>query len=208
MSEEDTIVRHPLKDDETVRIEIDSQRKMLSITSSKEDKRTSDVIVENNKEVLLQLWREARTVINHFDQLMDNLRMRALTIFGTVTSIAVVAHYWLHDNLFFGFRISALIECIILFLLILIFIQNVCYHKWLYKSVNIALNIENQLYRMGFKLDIDKLFITSSLTGLREPRKTGFWRSMVRSKLARLDVIIYLAVAIPTVVLTYIFLIT
>jgi hypothetical protein len=200
------IQRNPFKDDETIKIEVDPQRKMLIVTSDEENKGLSGVSMQESNQVLIHLWKEARTVINHFDKMMDELRVRTLTIFGTVTSIAIATYYWLPSVMWHGFKIPALIEFIFILVLIPISIQNGLYHYWLYKSINVALNIEQYLYNgLNKKFDKDEIFITSSLTGLPEPRTSGFWSSMLRSKLAWLDFFICLIISGLSVALIYIF---
>jgi len=164
---------------------------------------------QENNELLIHLWKEARIVINHFDRMMDDLRVRTLTIFGTVTSISAAVHYSFHEIQLYGLRISALIEIVFIVLLSPICIQNVFYHHWLYKAINLALNIEDYLYdSLQERFSKDKIFITSSLTGLLEPRALGFWSSMLRSRLAWLDFFVYMLILVISVVLCYIFLVT
>ncbi|MHA1874147.1 MAG: hypothetical protein ACTSVB_08535 [Candidatus Heimdallarchaeaceae archaeon] len=143
--------------------------------------------------------------------MLDGVRVRTFTLFGTITSIAAALHYWAPDiyvpllcNLFI-IRLSALVELTTFFVIIACLIQNRLYHYWLFKAINISLYYEKlilqKLEERGLKLET---ILTRALTGLEE-RNGSYWKAMKRSKLFWTEIAIFFFMSVASIVLFYAF---
>ena len=156
-------------------------------------------------ETLIDLWKETRTIINHLDKMMDGVRVRVFTLFGTITSVAAALYFWAPNVFIANIRLSALVELIIILVLIPSIIQNRLYHFWLFKAINTSLRLENLIYpqieKKGQKMQI---MVTHSLTGLEE--RTGcYWQAMTRSWLFLVEMSIFGFMILACVALFYLF---
>jgi len=156
-------------------------------------------------ETLIDLWKETRTIINHLDKMMDGVRVRVFTLFGTITSVAAALYFWAPNVFIANMRLSALVELIMILVLIPSIIQNRLYHFWLFKAINTSLRLENLIYpqieKKGQKMQI---MVTHSLTGLEE--RTGcYWQAMGRSWLFLVEMSIFGFMILACVALFYVF---
>lgn len=96
-----------------------------------------------NAEVLINLWREPQTTINHFDKIMDDLRVRIFALFGTITSIAAALCFWAPNMFISNIRLSVIIELTIVLMIIPLIFHNRIYHLWLFRAMGTAFYFAN-----------------------------------------------------------------
>ena len=145
---------------------------------------------------LIEIWKETRNTINHLDKMMDGIRVRTFTLFGTISSIAAALNYYVPDAIISGIPLSTQVELILIPVITVLFIQNRMYHYWLYRAVETATEIEGVYEKMKDEIKGRNSFITYSLTRLDKTRR-GYWHSMRYSKMFWVDVFI-LAIMIGT----------
>ena len=156
-------------------------------------------------EILISLWKETRATINHIDKMMDGVRVRVLTLFGTITSVAAALYYWAPDVFILNIRLSALVELVVILVVIPSMIQNRLYHFWLFKAINTSLHLENLIFsRLGKEDQKMQTMLTHSLTELEE-RTGSYLKAMWSSKLFWVEMAIFLFMIIACVVLFHIF---
>ena len=153
----------------------------------------------------MDLWKETRTCINHLDKMIDGVRIRIFTFFGTITSVAAASYYWV-PNVFIGnFRVPALIELAVLFFLIPSMFQHRLYHFWLFKAINTALHLENAIHpKIKEKGQKKHIMLTQSLTGVEE-RTDRYWQAMLHSKLFWVEMGMFSIMILACLGLSYIF---
>jgi len=142
-------------------------------------------------EILLSLWKETRTTINHIDKMMDGARARVFTLFGTITSVAAALYYWAPNVFILSIRLSALVQLITILIIVPSFVQNRLYHFWLFKSINTSLELENLIMPKLKKEAQSSIMVTHSLTEL-EKRTSTYWEAMKHSKLFGVEMAIFL----------------
>jgi len=137
--------------------------------------------------------------------MMDGVRVRVFTLFGTITSVAAALYFWAPDVLIANIRLSALVELSIILVIIPSIIQNRLYHFWLFRAINISLHLENRIYsKIKKEGQKEQMMLTQSLTGLEE-RTECYWQAMWRSKLFGVEVVIFGFMILACSVLSYIF---
>ena len=150
---------------------------------------------------LIDLWRETRNCINHLDKMMDGVRVRTYTLFGTITSVAAALYFWAPNVYISSIRLSAFVELVVIIILIPSIIQNRLYHFWLFKAINTSLYLENLIFsnldKKGPKMQI---MLTHSLTELEE-RAGSYWSAMKHSKLFWVEMAIFIFMIIASIVL-------
>ena len=134
--------------------------------------------------ILIELWKETRTSLNHFDEMMDKGRQRAFLIFATITSIAAALHYTIPGVCLFNLRLSALLEICAILSVLPFFIQNRLYHNWLRKSAITAIKLEKELSK---EEKLEGILLTIKLTQdyaeLLKKEEKCYWKTMINSKL-------------------------
>lgn len=156
-------------------------------------------------EILVSLWKETRATINHIDKMMDGVRVRVFTLFGTITSVAAALYYWAPNVFISSIRLSALVQLIAILVIIPSMIQNRLYHFWLFKSINTSLRLENIIFpKLGKEGQKMQIMVTHSLTELEE-RVGSYWEAMKRSKLFWVEVVIFGFMIAACIGLFYIF---
>jgi len=158
---------------------------------------------------LMVLHKETRTSINHFDQMMDNGRLRAFTAFGAITAVAAAIYKLTNGSRIsiFGtnLTISALTELSCILIIIPLLIQNRLYHYWVYRSINSLIPLENKIYSIKKDLLPSKdCMITHSLTQIDE--KVGcYWQNMAKSKLFYMDILVFCFILLASTLLFFVF---
>ncbi len=159
-----------------------------------------------NDEVLISLWKETRRTINHLDKMMDSVRARVLTLFGTITSVAAALFFWAPNVDLFGIRLSALVELTAILAIIPLMVQNRLYHFWLFKAMNTSLDLENLISSKLQKEDQTmQIMVTHSLAGFEE-RKDSYLKAMWNSKLFKVEMAIFIFLVLACAIIFYIFL--
>lgn len=157
-------------------------------------------------EIMLEFYKESRNCINHLDKMMDGIRVRLFTLFGTLTSIAAALYYWAPNVFIANIRLSALVELSIILVLIPSIFQNRLYHFWLFKAINTSLSLENLIFQEMKKKDRKMdITITHALTGLEE-RAGSYWKAMWHSKLFWVEMLIFSFMILTCVAIFYVFL--
>ncbi|MDH7477492.1 MAG: hypothetical protein QHH17_03820 [Candidatus Bathyarchaeota archaeon] len=163
--------------------------------------------MKEETEILVELWKETRECINHLDRMMDGVRLRVFTLFGTLTSVAAALYYWAPNAFISNIRLSAFVELSLLFVLIPSMLQNRLYHYWLFKAINTSLDLENFISQeLKIENPPSDLMVTHSLTGLKE-RSGSYCEAMKRSKLFWVEIAIFIFLIIACLILSYIFLV-
>ena len=164
----------------------------------------------NDDEILVSMWKEVRTTINHLDKMMDGVRGRVFTLFGTISSIAAALYYWAPNTFlpipFLGnFRLAVIVELAAILVIIPSFIQNRVYHFWLYRTMRTTTILENMIYnKLEKNLYNKEVMITYSLTRLESPPE-GYWRTMWHSILFKMDITVFLIIFGASIILSLIF---
>lgn len=153
-------------------------------------------------ETILELWRQTRTTIDHMDDKMNEIRLSVFTLFGTLSSVAAALIYWAPKSFLLCVRLSALVELALIFALIPLIILNRLYHRWLFKAIGIALNLEDALHQsMKTKLSKYDLLVTYGLTELSGP-PAGYWETMKKSSLFWTEIVTFAFPLLAAIVLT------
>lgn len=159
-----------------------------------------------NDEILISLWKETRNTINHLDKMMDGVRVRIFTLFGTITSIAAALYFWAPEVFVSNIRLSVVVELVMVLVVIPSFIQNRIYHFWLFRAIRTALFLENLLFKkLKQSVETKEIMITYSLTKM-ETLPVGYWRTMFHSSLFWMEIGIFGFIIATCVILSYVFL--
>lgn len=158
-------------------------------------------------EILVNLWKETRETINHLDKMMDGVRARVFTLFGTITSVAAALFFWAPNVYLLGIRLSALVELTAILVIIPLMVQNRLYHFWLFKAINTSLRLENLISSKLEKEDQTmQILVTHSLTELEE-RTGSYWNAMRHSKLFKVEMAIFIFLIVACAAIFYVFLV-
>ena len=144
---------------------------------------------------------------------MGEIRLGVFTLFGTITSVAAALMFWAPNIYLYSIRLSALVELSLILVLIPLIVQHNLYHYWLFKTLIVALYLEDTIFTQVNPqlpqlppLSENDVMLTHSLARkLDHPEKSSYRQSLTRDPLFWTGVIVFAFPLAAAIVLFFAF---